>query len=221
MIQAVFCDFYGTLVHEDGKVINTICQEIIGTGRAENTQQIASYWWNIFQETCHQSYGNTFQTQRNLEHFSLEQTIHYFHSSANCENLSQLLFSHWQSPPAFDDASEFLNKCPVPVYIVSNIDREDILSAIQYHEFSVAGVFTSEDARSYKPRPELFQLALAETGLVPHDVVHLGDSLSSDVNGASSPGISTLWLNRNNKPVPAGVCSVSTLLEVPDMLRFL
>ena len=56
MIQAVFCDFYGTLVHEDGKVINTICREIMGTGRAENTQQIASYWWNIFQENCHQSY---------------------------------------------------------------------------------------------------------------------------------------------------------------------
>lgn len=109
----------------------------------------------------------------------------------------------------------------MPVYIVSNIDREDILSAIQYHKFSVAGVFTSEDARSYKPRPELFQLALAETGLAPHDVVHLGDSLSSDVNGASSQGISTLWLNRNNKPVPAGVCSISTLLEVSDMLRFL
>ena len=221
MIQAVFCDFYGTLVHEDGKVINTICREIMGTGRAENTQQIASYWWNIFQENCHQSYGNTFQTQRKLEQLSLEQTIRYFHSSANSENLSQLLFHHWQFPQAFDDSGEFLTKCPVPVYIVSNIDREDILSAIQYHKFSVAGVSTSEDARSYKPRPELLHLALPETGLAPHDVVHLGDSLSSDVNGASSQGISTLWLNRNNKPVPAGVCSISTLLEVSDMLRFL
>lgn len=221
MIQAVFCDFYGTLVHEDGEVINTICQEIMSTGRAENTQQIASYWWNIFQESCRQSYENTFQTQRNLEQLSLEQTIRYFHSSANSENLSQLLFRHWQSPPAFDDSGQFLTKCPVPVYIVSNIDRDDILSAIRYHGFCVAGVFTSEDARSYKPRPELFRLALAETDLAPHNVIHLGDSLSSDVNGASSQGISTLWLNRNDKPVPTGVRSFSTLLEVLDMLRFL
>lgn len=39
MVQAVFCDFYGTLVHEDGEVINAICQEIMRTGRAENTRQ--------------------------------------------------------------------------------------------------------------------------------------------------------------------------------------
>ena len=70
-------------------------------------------------------------------------------------------------------------------------------------------------------RPELFRLALAETGLAPGEVVHIGDSLSSDVGGAAPLGISALWLNRNSRPVPAGVRSISSLAEVPQILRAL
>lgn len=221
MVQAVFCDFYGTLVHEDGEVINTICQEIMRTGRAENTRQIAGYWWDVFQEACRPSCGDAFQTQRQLEWAALDQTIRAFHSSADCSALSQLLFEHWQSPPAFEDSGDFLARCPVPVYIVSNIDRVDISAAIRRHNFSAAGVFTSEDAKSYKPRPELFRLALAETGLAPGEVIHIGDSLSSDVGGAAPLGISALWLNLNSRPVPAGVRSISSLAEVPQILRAL
>ena len=135
--------------------------------------------------------------------------------------MSQLLFEHWQSPPAFEDSGDFLARCPVPVYIVSNIDRVDISAAIRRHNFSAAGVFTSEDAKSYKPRPELFRLALAETGLAPGEVIHIGDSLSSDVGGAAPLGISALWLNLNSRPVPAGVRSISSLAEVPQILRAL
>ena len=221
MVQAVFCDFYGTLVHEDGEVINTICQEIMGTGQAENTRQIAGYWGNVFQEACRLSFGDGFQTQRQLERASLSQTIRAFHSSADCNALSQLLFDRWQSLPAFEDSGDFLAGCSVPVYIVSNIDRVDISAAIRHHNFSAAGVFTSEDAKSYKPRPELFRLALAETGLAPCEVVHIGDSLSSDVDGAAPLGIPALWLNRNSRPVPAGVRSISSLAEVSQILRAL
>lgn len=221
MVQAVFCDFYGTLVHEDGEVINTICQEIMRTGQAENTRQIAGYWGNVFQEACRLSFGDGFQTQRQLERASLSQTIRTFRSSADCNALSQLLFDRWQSPPAFEDSGDFLAGCPVPVYIVSNIDRVDISAAIRHHNFSAAGVFTSEDAKSYKPRPELFRLALAETGLAPCEVVHIGDSLTSDVGGAAPLGIPALWFNRNSRPVPAGVRSISSLAEVSQIFRAL
>ncbi len=36
MIKAVFIDFYGTVVHEDGEVIQKISQEIFNTGIARN-----------------------------------------------------------------------------------------------------------------------------------------------------------------------------------------
>lgn len=89
----------------------------------------------------------------------------------------------------------------------------DLFSALEYHGLKPAGIFTSEDARSYKPRKELFQFALQSTGLKADEVVHIGDSLSSDVKGAGAMGINTIWVNRSLREVPAGITAVSDLLE--------
>ena len=42
----------------------------------------------------------------------------------------------------------------------------------------------------------------------------IGDSLSSDVKGASSLGINTIWMNRNNKEVPDGVVAVASCADI-------
>ena len=104
--------------------------------------------------------------------------------------------------------------CPVPIYVVSNIDRDDVLKAIEYHGLKPNGIFTSEDAKSYKPRKELFQFALNSTGLSAEQGVHIGDSLSSDIKGASAVGINAIWINRSKREIPNGVTAVENLLEV-------
>ena len=104
--------------------------------------------------------------------------------------------------------------CPLPIYIVSNIDNSDIMQAIKYHSLQPAGVFTSEDAKSYKPRKELFELALKTTGFKASEVIHIGDSLNSDVYGASNVGIRAILLNRFEKIIPDGIESITSMLEV-------
>lgn len=220
MVKAIFIDFYGTVVHEDGEVIKKVSQEIFDTGKVDDKSEIGSYWWNAFQTAFHNAYGDNFETQRKLEYNSLEKTIQHFNSSANAEVLSNLMFAHWTKPPIFEEAKQFFEICPVPIYVVSNIDRDDILQAINYHELKPAGIFTSEDAKSYKPRKELFAFALNSTGLSTKEVLHIGDSLSSDIKGASSIGINAIWVNRSNREVPKGVMAVRNLLEVYDTIYF-
>ena len=218
MIKALFVDFYGTVVHEDGAVIKVITQMIKDTGDGSDTSDIDSFWWNDFQTMFFNSFGDVFETQRELEWKSLDHTIERFCSSADAIKLSDLMFEHWMKPPIFEESKEFFSKSPIPVYIVSNIDTSDIMCAIEYHGLNPAGVFTSEDARAYKPRRELFELALSETGLKPDEVIHIGDSISSDVKGASALGIKTLWLNRFGKDVPDGVTDIKDLLEAFNSL---
>ena len=221
MKQAIFLDFYGTVVFEDGEVISKIEKIIFDTGVAETTKEIGSFWWKEFYNTFIESYGDSFRTQREIEYESLAKTIAHFQSTADAKKLSEEMFAYWQKPPIFEEAKEFLAKSPVPVYIVSNIDTQDIVEAMKYHGLTAAGVFTSEDARSYKPRNELFAYALEKTGLKPEQVVHIGDSLSSDVKGASEMGIDVIWVNRSGREVPEGVCAVNSLLEVFDRLEFI
>lgn len=214
MVKAIFIDFYGTVVHEDGKVIKQVSQEIFDTGKVNDKSEIGLYWWNEFQTAFTSAYGENFQTQRELEYQSLDKTIQYFNSSADAQALSNLMFEHWVKPPIFEESKQFFEISPVPIYIVSNIDRDDILQAIKFHGLEPNAVFTSEDAKSYKPRKELFEFALNSTGLSAEQVVHIGDSLSSDVKGASSVGINTIWINRGGREIPEGVIATRNLLEV-------
>ena len=219
MIKAFFVDFYGTLVHEDGEVIKKITDIICNTGKVENRKDIATFWWSDFQTMFTNSFGDDFETQRELERKSLVHTLEKFQSPQNADELSNLMFSHWVQPPIFEDTKEFFRKSPVPIYVVSNIDTSDVLAAISFHDLTPAGVFTSEDARAYKPRKELFELALKETGLNVDEVIHIGDSISSDVNGAGALGIRTLWLNRFGKEVPKGVDCIGNLLQALEKLN--
>lgn len=214
MIKAVFLDFYGTVVHEDGEIIKIICERIFKTGKAPDLYQIGSYWWNEFQNLFLNSYGESFRTQRELELQSIINTLQHFESSENAEDICALMFERWERPPLFEDAKIFLKQCPVPIYIVSNIDNHDINKAIALYSLKTARIFTSEDARSYKPRKEIFEIALKETGLRPDDVVHIGDSFNSDVRGAGAVGINAIWLNRSGKAAPEEVVEVSDLLQV-------
>ena len=219
-VKAIFIDFYGTVVHEDGAVILQVSQEIFDTGKVENISEIDPYWWNEFQTAFNNAYGDNFQTQRELEYQSLYKTIEHFNSTADAEALSNLMIAHWVQPPIFEESKEFFETSPVPIYVVSNIDRDDILQAIEFHGLKPEGVFTSEDAKSYKPRQELFELALKATGLTAEEVVHIGDSLSSDVKGASSVGIRPIWVNRSGREIPEGVTAVRNLVEVFEMGLF-
>jgi len=223
MIKAIFIDFYGTVVFEDGEVIERVVREIIrtqkdNTGSTEDKSSIDGYWWKEFQTAFTNAHGENFETQRKLEYQSLAKTIEHFGSDADADALSNEMFAYWRKPPIFPESKEFFEKCPVPIYVVSNIDRADIMAAIEYHGLKPAGVFTSEDARSYKPRKELFELALKSTGLKADEVIHIGDSLSSDVKGAAGGGIKAVWVNRSGRPVPDKVVAVENLLEVLEKI---
>lgn len=219
MIKAFFLDFYGTVVHEDGEVVKKISQLIYETGKAESPSEVDSFWWKDFQNLFNNSYGNTFETQRALEKKSIKHTLEKFASNENIDKLSNYMFEHWVKPPIFEESKKFFEISPLPIYIVSNIDANDVLRAIEFHQLSPSGIFTSEDAKAYKPRKELFELALNTTGLHADEVIHIGDSLSSDVKVASSVGIKAIWLNRFNKENSCGVDSITNLLEALDKLE--
>ena len=74
-------------------------------------------------------------------------------------------------------------------------------------------VFSTIHSNSTSKEAEVFELALGSTGLSPENVVHIGDSLSSDIEGVASVGIPAIWVNRSGRDVPEGVCAVGNLLE--------
>lgn len=92
--------------------------------------------------------------------------------------------------------------CPVPICVVSNIDRADLDAALRCTKLPLPLTATSEDVRAYKPRPEPFLAGLSLLGLQAHEVLHIGDSLGSDIAGANALGIAAAWVNVRGRRAP-------------------
>ena len=72
-----------------------------------------------------------------------------------------------------------------------------------------------------KPDRRIFELALDQCGCDASQVVHVGDSLPSDVRGANGIGIRSVWLNRDGAANETGITpdhEISDLRELPDIL---
>jgi len=85
---------------------------------------------------------------------------------------------------------------------------EDLLS------FSV---FSQDHGGVEKPDPRLFQIAIEKAGCAPDELLHVGDSLENDVQGARNAGARSVWLNRNGDENSAGVqadVEISSLREL-------
>ena len=130
-------------------------------------------------------------------------------------------FQHWRQPPLHEDAREFLARLDLPVCIVSNIDRSDLEAALDHHGLVFDHVVTSDDVRSYKPRPEPFRRAMEHLGVRGDALLHVGDSLSSDVAGPTASG--RRWPGSTARPRDPGEASlwaeVRNLVELADLLE--
>ena len=175
----------------------------------------------MFFDSFMASHGSSFRCQRELEHASLVRTIRHFSATSDADRLSEMMFEHWSSAATFDDAVTFLDQVTVPVVVLSTIDRLDISAAID-HLIRFTDVITSEDVRAYKPHPAMFEAGLHALGISePSRVLHIGDSLVSDVQGANRCGIPVAWVNRTGKPTNGSAQAdhiASDLMELPPLI---
>jgi len=198
--RAILLDFYGTVVVQDDAVIASICEQIVRAARVYATpRQVAERWGARYADLCAESHGPRFELQKELGLRSLRETLTHFQAHLDAEELSQELVAYWRRPTMFPESRGVLERCEVPIAIVSDIDNAELLSALNWCDLSFDITVTSEDCRAYKPHPAPFARALEALHLEPQDVLHVGDSLSSDVRGARALGIAALWINRRGR----------------------
>jgi 2-haloacid dehalogenase len=109
--------------------------------------------------------------------------------------------------------------------VISNIDDDLFAETRKLLDVEFEDVITAQQARSYKPSINNFQLALRRLALSSDRLLHAAQSVYHDVVPARSLGIATVWVNRKSaRPgigavrAPAGLASEKRPdLEVPDL----
>jgi HAD superfamily hydrolase (TIGR01509 family) len=92
--------------------------------------------------------------------------------------------------------------------VVSNFDYTPTVRRI-LAEGGILGRFETvivSDAVGWrKPRPDIFQRALAEMGITAAECLFVGDRPDIDVAGAKGVGMAAAWLNPARTPLPPGL----------------
>lgn len=111
-------------------------------------------------------------------------------------------------------------KCRMAV--LSNADDQFLDPVVQRLGVSFEAVLSSEGARCYKPRPELFHTMLRRMGLDPQETAYVGDRQYEDVQGAGQTGMVTVWINRERASMDPDLSKpnyrVESLLEIPALI---
>ncbi|MDR2980793.1 MAG: HAD-IA family hydrolase [Puniceicoccales bacterium] len=81
-------------------------------------------------------------------------------------------------------------------------------------------IFTSTELGAAKPDPQAYATIASRLHVAATDVLHVGDSLREDVEGAVGAGCRAAWLAPDAHFKPAGAIVLKSLLELPDRLRF-
>ncbi len=203
MYRALLIDFYGTLVAEDEALVARISEEIAAVSRlGVAPRDVSQRWHRHFMELCAASHGARFRSQREIELASLAEAARECEASIDVTSLAEEMFAYWAAPTPLDGAAEFLRDHDGPICIVSNIDSAELHAAVRGLGWRFEHVVTSEVCRAYKPRPEMFHAALEALGCAPSEVLHVGDSVGSDLTGAGRLGIDAAWVNAAGSALP-------------------
>ena len=76
-------------------------------------------------------------------------------------------------------------------------------------------VHSAAKAGVTKPHSAIFQQALQEVGIAPHEAVYVGDDPRNDIQGAAQAGWRTVWFNPSQQPWEVAATQV-TDTTVPD-----
>ena len=123
----------------------------------------------------------------------------------------------------FDDVlptMDLLRAQGMTLGLISNMNREggelvESLGLASSLDFAV----TSFEVGDEKPHPPIFLAALERAGAEPQEAVHVGDQLTSDVEGARGVGINPVLIDRDGIHADVDDCPrIETLTQLPGLI---
>lgn len=216
MIKALLLDFYGTLVEDGDAVTEAIAVEVAASAaRPVSARHVADLWDREYQAEADR---RPFRPLRDCALTSLAAVMASVGCAADPAPLHERHFQYGRMPALRPGTREFLDRVTLPICVVSDADRDDLDAAMALHGLTFAAVVASEDVGAYKPDRAIFNRALDALGLAAADVLHVGDSIATDVRGAHAAGIRAVWVNRRGDTAPTDAPIAHEIVDLRDLL---
>ncbi len=200
-IQAVTFDVGGTLVAPWPSVGHVYAHVAAQHG-----------WKNLSVEQLNRNFAAAWRTRRNFQHRLEDWEVIVRKTFAGLCDSSDFFpsvyrrFSEADVWRVYDDvfpALDALASQEVRLALISNWDERlrPLLKQLRLDRYFETAVISCEVAFT-KPSPVIFEEAARKLGVAPENVLHVGDSLEEDVEGARSAGFQALLIDRREETQP-------------------
>ena len=217
MIKAVFIDYMGTTVDEHSQEMGEIVRRICKNSAVHDPKQVQRFILGNRRRYEADSYLDSYLTEDEIVDRLITDMEAQLGLADDPAALRELIRRHWVNAPVFPDARAFFERCPVPIYIITNNGLPYMERALAQNGLHAAGVISADTVRAYKPHREIFDEALRCSGCTPGETVHIGDSYDTDVIGARAAGIRPILLLRGQIGHD-GVDNASDLLQAMELI---
>lgn len=196
MFKAVFLDYTGTMVREDDPYTRKLLKIFLTQSDLKDPTEGLRLVWELIKRSEWEHYLETFIRKDEMVDEILSYCVTNIHLRANLKEVHDLWRKSWIYAPLFDDVKPFIERCSLPVYIVTNDDLCYIQQSLSDKNLTVAGIVSAEMVRANKPHTEILEEALKIAGVDASEAVLIGDSETSDVPCAQKVGITPILLDR-------------------------
>lgn len=195
-IRGIVFDAYGTLFHV-GSLVERLAhhfgQDAAVIGPTWRAKQLEYTWLRALMG----NYVPFSQITADALHFACEQ-----HNVLLEMAVSRELTQEYYRLASFDEVSTVLSelRSSYQLAVLSNANPEMLYQALKSNELMelMDGAFSVDEVKTYKPSPEVYQLAVDGLKLSKEELLFISTN-TWDVAGAKSFGFYTIWLNRFNK----------------------
>jgi len=198
-MKAIIFDAFGTLFKvTNGGSARTIMKNITDYGFDVDEKAFFQEWKNYYKS---KTIGDCrFMNERDIFISRIQMFYDRYHVNRSAENDADSLLAEAFEREAYLEIKSVLDELMKKylVLIGSNTDNDVLESVMRKNDIAVHKVYTSQDLKCYKPNPLFFKRILDDNGLLPHEVLFVGDSVTDDILGPKKLGIKTAWVDRNN-----------------------
>jgi 2-haloacid dehalogenase len=210
-------DCYGTLIDWESGILPVLRALLANHGQSLPDAAILEFYGEFEAEAESGPYRSYREVLQSVVR-SFAERLHFGATSAEIHSLDESVHA-W---PPFPDTVSALHELQkrYKLAVISNIDDDLFAETRKHLDVEFDGVITAQQAKSYKPSVNNFQMALRTLALSPDRLLHAGQSVYHDVVPARSLGISTVWVNRKSARPGIGAVRASAALaseKQPDL----
>lgn len=196
MIKALFLDYTGTILQLRGNEFDQLVNYFVENSTCKDAEEATRWYYDHLRVLERDCYQDTFLTQDELAEKIMTLADNELRMKADHKILLTYLKNYWMYAPLYSDVQGFFDLVKLPIYILMDNAADYAKVCFRRNGLHVNGIVSGEDVKAYKPKKEIFEKALALAGCKAEEVIHVGDDLEGDVEGALNAGITPILLDR-------------------------